>query len=331
MAYIEADGIPWHGEGAIMPEGLAYEEAAKIAGLTWTTHTEKMVTVSGHPVPNRLAVVRDGDDLPIGAERVLGDVTGRYVTVPPLEVLDFGNGIVADGLADWRTLGSLRGGKVIWGLMKMRDDWKVLDDIHETYIAITAGYDGGLSICATPTSVRIVCANTHRMVFGERGDTAAIRIRHSRSVREKMAEAQKMMHLTTQQQRNYAAWLETIAAEKVEAAAVNDLLVEMFGSPEDSETNRIARGLERTLETFRTDYLMPEVMRGGETAYSVLQALTGYADHGFRYNGKGTNEAVKDQRKTEARFESNVINGRSLTFKAKATNLVGLLTGTVAA
>jgi phage/plasmid-like protein (TIGR03299 family) len=319
MAYSAKTGVPWHGLGVALSDGVGTEEMISAAGLRWTTRTVELRTVEGDAVPNRRAVVRDGD-IPVGAARVLGVVSDGYVPVPNEEILSFVDGLVADGVVSWDTAGSLKGGRVVWGLARMNEDWRVGDDVHKTYIAVTAGHDGGLAIAAMPTDVRVVCANTHRLAFGANADNATIRVRHSGNVGDKMKEAQRVMRITTESQRRYMDWQQQLHAATVESRAVQELIVEMFGDPEEAETVRVLNRIESTTETFKSKYLALEVARGGATAYSVLNALTGYADHAFRYIGE-------DARKAETRFASTVIGGRATAFKERASVLVSQLAG----
>lgn len=322
--YNKQTGVPWHGLGTMVEEALPTAEAAVVAGVDFQTHTEEIQTVSGYPVPGRLAVVREGD-LPIGAKRVLGDVSKNYVDVPPQEVLDFADGLIADGRARWDTLMALKGGEIICGVLKLESEWTVLDDLHYTYMAIQAGYNGAISIGATPTSVRVVCDNTRRLAFGNGEGSGIVRIRHTRNVREKMMEAQNLLHVTTEQERNYKLWLEQIAAEEVESTAMNQMLMEIFGDPDKAETPRIGNAIKARTNGFKAEFLAKEVMFHGQTGYSVFQALTGYADHGLRYNGKSGQDA--EHGKAEARYLSTIVGGRSTALKNKAVEMVSFLTG----
>lgn len=319
IAYNKGTGMPWHKLG-VSVEGAQTSEAMIVAaGLDWTTRTVEITTVEADEIPFKRAVVRDGN-VPDGATRVLGVVGPEYTPVSNGELFAFLDGLVSDGLMRYDTAGSLKGGRVVWMLGVMGDDWRIGDDVHKTYIAGTAGHDGGLAIAAQPTAVRIVCANTHRMVFGNDAHNAMIHIRHTANVREQMKEAQRLYHITTESERRYRDWLESVQRESVESAAVNDLLIDMFGDPDKAETLRIAKSINTAVETFKGRYLVPEIARGGRNGYSLLNALTGYADHALRYQGDATKQA-------ESQFASTVIRGRAVAFKDKASALVSQLVG----
>lgn len=320
LAYAKLTGIPWHGLGEPMEEGLSTAEVIARSGLGWTVHVEELTTSAGYAVPENRAVVRDGD-FPIGAQRVLGVVGNEYYPVNNIEGFSFLEGLVEDGTLAWESAMSLRGGKVVCMVARMAEDWTIGDgDIHKTYIAVTMGHDGGLSIAAMPTDVRIICMNTHRMAFGAKAKKAMVKVRHTRNVAANMAEAQKLMRVTTESQRQYRVWLEALHGTPIENAGMNALLLEMFGDPSKAETTRVANNIQESLNMFRAKFLATEVGRQGATGYSLLQALTGYADHAFRFNGEG-------QKKLETRFSSSMIGGRGIIFKDAAAIKVGELTG----
>ena len=168
MAY--ANAVPWHGLGERVDQTVTVEEMQKAAGLDWTLDAYPLTigarTPEGQEMPdfsdhnigrevNRVAHVRSTDG------KVMTVSDPRWKAVQPAEVLGFMRDYVQAGAATLETAGSLRGGKVVWGLARLNHDFEVRPgDRVNGYLLFTTPNEVGKATTIRTTTVRVVCANT---------------------------------------------------------------------------------------------------------------------------------------------------------------------------
>lgn len=307
MFYLRADGAPWHGLGTAVEEAPDSAAAIQLAGLDWTVRT--VPAVAPHPLgpalpgePPRPLYVTSPDLVAIQREDngfILGHATDRYEPVQNREAFEWADGLLADDVLRYSTAGSLRHGRTVWLLAQFNEGFEIAGEQWQRYLALTTDHSGSGSLAATLTSVRIVCANTLDAAFA---GGAKIRLRHTKSIHDRLAEAQRVMQITTGQQRRMQSMLAQAAVTAVRSGLVDDVVRDIFGEPAD-RSGRAKAGAER----FRS-IVGAEFVRNGQTAYSLVNGITGYADH--VRSGDGT----KDQARNERRFEAVTFGGGS-TFK----------------
>ena len=160
MAY--SGQVPWHGLGARVDEDVTAQEMLAAAGLDWKVELLPLqfTTPKGNSVdvPDRFALVRNTDN------RVL-TLTGKsWHPLQNAEAIGFMKKYVETGGAKLETAGSLRSGKVIWGLAKLDHSFSVTKgDKVEGYLLFTSPHEVGKAITIRTTTVRVVCANTMAM------------------------------------------------------------------------------------------------------------------------------------------------------------------------
>jgi phage/plasmid-like protein (TIGR03299 family) len=160
MAY--ANQVPWHGLGARVDQDVTVPAMLKAAGLDWPVELLplKATRTDGVDitVKDRFALVRETDN------RVL-TITGKsWHPLQNADCLGFMKDYVEAGGATLETAGSLRDGKIIWGLAKLKHSFEARKgDKVEGYLLITSPHEVGKAITIRTTTVRVVCANTMAM------------------------------------------------------------------------------------------------------------------------------------------------------------------------
>lgn len=157
--------VPWHGLGAKVTKDLSYKEMAIAAGLDWTVslravHYKGVDGKKQFPMRDRFVLARDSDDAPLS---VAG---GRYKPTQNMEALRFFDRFVSAGKATMETAGSLRGGKLVWGLAKLGSDFTMPGgDKVNGYLLIASPHEVGKALIACTTAIRVVCKNTMRLAM----------------------------------------------------------------------------------------------------------------------------------------------------------------------
>lgn len=92
----------------------------------------------------------------------------------------------------FETAGSVRGGDLVWALVRLDEPAYVPDDDSPTYpfAALLNAHDGSAACRLTSTSIRIVCWNTWKMAEAEDERNAhAVVLRHSGNVEARLDDA----------------------------------------------------------------------------------------------------------------------------------------------
>lgn len=320
MAYAKERGVPWHGLGTAVDNAMTSKELIIKAGLNTT-----VVKVPMYINLKDANIMRDADggymqDLEVfatvreGDGKILGRVTPNYEVFQNWEHTDFLDNLVQDGRLVYETAGSLFGGKRIWVLARLAEDMEVgVGDYVETYqqyMLMTSGHDGEHAIRITPTNVRVVCNNTLSAALTKRG-THFFSIKHNRNMRAKLADASAALQITTAASRRLAEYLERAAKHELNDLAVGAVKVDLFGEVTEADATYQRKAFDKIHEE--------EVALNGPNAYSMVQAITGFADHALRYNvgrGQKGTEAGKASR-AERKLIGTVIGGRGVAFKSK--------------
>ena len=152
---------PWHGLGTIVAEAPDSSAALELAELNWTVVQKDIATADGGKViPGFKANVRESDD------KVLGIVTDRYKVVQNTEAFAFTDALLGEGVR-YETAGSLQGGRRIWLLAKLPQQYIINGDEITPYLVFMNSHDGSGSIKVAMTPIRVVCSNTLNLALSK--------------------------------------------------------------------------------------------------------------------------------------------------------------------
>jgi phage/plasmid-like protein (TIGR03299 family) len=218
MAWHEGRGVPWHGLGTMIPEGMdSSDEVIRFAGLDHTMVLRqayfhgpggKLAKVS----PPRFAVMRDSD----GA--CVGEVGKSFNVLQNRDAFDGMDAWLQDGRMSYETAGALYGGSRVFILARLGDDFLVGGkDPVSPYVLLLNGHDGTKSLSVKLVTARVVCANTLAVALGERN--TEIQIRHTRTMHERLAKSGEALGLASRRQAEMNAAFERLA----QAAATQEL------------------------------------------------------------------------------------------------------------
>ena len=165
MAY--AGQLPWHGLGTRVSENISVDEMMVESGLDWEVQKVPAYADlngtrihSGHDM-----LVRTSDNT------ALDMVTGNWNPVQNAEAFDFFRDFVEAGDMEMHTAGSLQGGKRVWCLAKVKDDFTIGGkDLVESYLLLTNPHMYGRAVDIRFTPIRVVCNNTLTLSLGQKGD-----------------------------------------------------------------------------------------------------------------------------------------------------------------
>lgn len=155
MAY--AGQTPWHGLGTEVSNDLTPAQMQKKAGLDWTVHeVESYVDFNNTKIPTgQKALVRSTDN------KVLTNVGEGWNPVQNSEAFEFFSEYVLAGDMEMHTAGSLKGGKNVFALAKVKESFTILgEDQVDSYLLFSNPHEYGKAIDVRFTPIRVVCNNT---------------------------------------------------------------------------------------------------------------------------------------------------------------------------
>jgi phage/plasmid-like protein (TIGR03299 family) len=280
----------WHGLGTVVNEEHTTSEVMKIAHLdNWNVRLEDVYLPDDYTASkNAFMVVRNHPE--DGHPDVLAIVGERYKTVQNEELFQFADNIL-DG-ARWETAGSLKNGRVVFGSLALERE-TVLDpngvaDKVNTYLLVNTSHDGSVSVQASITPVRVVCANTLNIAL--RGVKQSFKMRHTQSVDGRVAAAREALGLAHVYMDEFDALAQAMIEAEITKSQFNDIVLKAYPMPEKD-----AKGAVKKWEN-KVDLL--DEIYGGDTngmiagtAWGAYNALTERLDW-FRSARAGNNEGI---------------------------------------
>ena len=193
MAYF--GDTPWHEMGVSINDDEQYnwKVFAEKAGLDWEVELKNIYQkelisfgINYRKIEDKSCVRRMSDS------KILGIVGNKYKPIQNEELFTFFDPFVESGLARYHTAGSLYEGKGVWVLAQIGE----MQDIHNgdmigQFILMNSSHDGSHSLRVTPTTIRVVCANTNGLaISGARNMRTLLNIRHTETAQLRIDQLQ---------------------------------------------------------------------------------------------------------------------------------------------
>jgi phage/plasmid-like protein (TIGR03299 family) len=247
---------PWHGLGkAMIQPPKDVQEALEMGGLDWNVNSVPLfahLSEGLHVQAPSNAIVRDSDN------SILGVVGPNYQPVNNAEAFRFFDPAIENGFVDIETAGSLRAGKRVWMLAKIRDSTHdvVFGDPVSAYFLISNSHDGTLAVRVGFTSIRVVCQNTLSLAHHE-GKGKLIQVRHTKNVKTAL---DKMQEIVDWQRNTFAATVDQF--KFLASVGCNELTLRKYVETvfeKDMETDSSDSEVEGEEENKSLDKLMDKI------------------------------------------------------------------------
>jgi phage/plasmid-like protein (TIGR03299 family) len=315
MAY--AGEAPWHSDETHdrlveLPDAVTSIEMIKAAGLGWKVETHPLFAQVGKrmmPADGHFGVVR------MDTGRVLGAVKGRYQPIQndvPFSMLDE---LVASGDLKYETAGSIWGGSHVWALARLPEVVTIAGDKHFTYLLATTAHDGTQALRILPTVVRVVCNNTLSMaLLSKEARSLTYKVFHvPGSIRQHVPKAREALGISLKSFELFGILGDKLTG--VDGLPLVDKMLERLFPAVDSE--KVPTVTMNQRDKFM-DIANEESNRSGGTltGYDLLNAVTGFADHMRRVQGKD------DDAKGSRRMFNTMINTNPSTWKPRALDIL---------
>lgn len=270
-----ARSVPWLKIGTQVDEAVSAEEAVRLAGLDF----DVAVVQDGYKSPvtgnwkvdkSKRKVVRLDTDTP------LGTVSPTYEHLQYSEAFEFMNEISPEYVA----AGSLKGGRQAFIVVQLPqfETFEALpgEDPHDMYAVLRASHDGTRALEASMLPLRDKCMNMMPLPSFGRDALQRWSIRHTKNMREKMAQAQRVLTNVEGYTREYQ--------ETAELLARIDLDLDQARSVIEASVPDYIKQPDKQVDAIMDVYENSPANGYVGTGWGVLNAVTEYHDH-FRGGG----------------------------------------------
>ena len=270
MAYVGE--VPWHGLGKRVHHDLTPSQMLVEAGLDWEVTKEETFYVSNgeYKKAGIQALVRSDDN------RVLTHVSGGWEPVQNLEAFEFFNEYVMAGDMEMHTAGSLKGGRIVWALAKVKESFDVVTpqgkDTVESYLLFTNPHKFGQSTDVRFTPIRVVCNNTLTMAINTKS-SQMVKASHRKkfdasSVKETLGIANK--YLT-----EYKDIAQFLSGKNYSDDSLKQYFTSVFPKTSGDETES-SRNAERALDVVESQ---PGSQFAAGSWWQAYNTVTYMVDH----------------------------------------------------
>jgi phage/plasmid-like protein (TIGR03299 family) len=304
--YMLARESAWHGLGEIIGRYFTVEELLAAGGGKFTFPVEKHRLVAptlinpytNEPFQNETAIEAYATfRMDTGA--FLASVGADYTVVPHLDGLPLVQQLfplAERGKAYFETAFTLQNGGIFCCSAKLPFDISVGDDKTEMFLSYVTSHTGRYNLLFYLSGERPVCENT--IEIGLSAARGVFRVHHTKNANLKLKDAAKALSALEVDVKSAEEKMNFLNTRKVTAETAETIFNRLFPQTkredgrEDSSTrrNNILADIYKRFELNEMDTFKEQ--RG--TAYSLLQSVTDYVDHGrSSHNGdKGRYESA---------------------------------------
>ena len=282
--YMAVRETPWEGLGYQFDTKSAVSgQLVKEAGLDWEVAAAKMYTEEHGVIGNYHTIYRTDRT---GTDGILGVINKRNpVLVQNTDAFLSFEGMMESGVLDIETASFLGQGENIFGVFKINNAYKMLDDDVDMYFVVYNNHlagDGKVTVFNSP--IRVVCQNQLSQLLHNNNQKMRVAVSFDSGVRAKtMSRLQTYYSNAVLDLQNRA---EALYKQKISREQVEILLDELFPyvNAEDPESIHSKANLrvEMARDSFIADCMGADDLsnyRG--TALQVMNALVDWDGHYF--------------------------------------------------
>ena len=273
MAY--AGELPWHGLGTEVSNELTPLQMMQKAGVDWEVEQQKIVTESGLEINDKVALVRTSDN-------TLLDVTGKdWKPVQNEEAFTFFSEFVAAGDMEMHTAGSLREGRNVWALAKVKESFDVFgEDRVDSYLLFSNPHQYGKAVDVRFTPIRVVCHNT--LTFSlQNASKNSVKVGHRTAFDADTVK--ETLGLASEKFAKYKEMAQFLGSRKVTAESLIQYYNDVFPTTSRKEEKTPVVVYDDMSKAAKMCYDALEVQPGAEFAagtwWQAFNSVTYYTDH----------------------------------------------------
>lgn len=272
-AYRGERDTPWHGLGIRVPADLTPQQMLEAAGLDWEVHTQPIYTeVGGTMIElDRQALVRSSD------EKILDIIGKGWIPMQNQDAFTFFNDFVAAGDMEMDTAGSLKDGRIVWALAKIKESFSLFNGKDEVtgYLHFTNPHSYGQSIDVRFTPIRVVCNNTLTLSLNTRSKSF-VKVNHRRQFNPE--EVKMALGIASEKLATYKESAQFLSSKRFTGESINEYFARIFpvATNKKDSTKKLSKAHSNVLGILDTQ---PGAELGEGTWWQAYNAITYYTDH----------------------------------------------------
>jgi phage/plasmid-like protein (TIGR03299 family) len=301
-SFVSAHTAAWHQLGTVLDGKFTAEQAMEHGHLggwdvrKWPAHAVNPDTGDLIAREGMFDIVRNNPVVP-GRIDVLGSniVSDGYQIIQNEEHAEFLDALVDESDAHFETAGALRGGAQVFLTMALPEHISIggIDPVRN-YIAAMNSHDGSMSFTLMVTPIRVVCANTMNLAFGNKSHVH--RVRHTTNAHKNVRQqARQALDISFKYLEGFQAEAEALLNTEMTLGQFADIIEREFGAGDDSSKAAITRANNRIAEMLDLFEVADTQANIRHTAWAGLNALTEWSDHfsGVRGGDHDSSRAIK--------------------------------------
>lgn len=261
---------PWYGIGTIVQDAPSSAEAIRLAGLDWNVEQKPIHTEGGILINGYKANIRDSD------HSVLGVVSDRCQVVQNDEAFAFTDELLGEGVV-YETAGSLQDGRRTFILARLPQRFIIAGDEITPYFVIMNSHDGGCSIKAAMTPVRVVCQNTLNLAF--RTAKRAWMTKHTSNIMDRIDDARMTLQFAEKYMGELGRGVDGLVNRKLTDKKVMAYMSDFFPVTEDMSAAQKKNNLALLNDMKARYFDAPDLQGVGKNAYRFVNAVSDFATH----------------------------------------------------
>lgn len=281
MTYVTTRDVPWAKLGTKIDHDMSAAEAAELTGMDFEVTLEPAGFLRDgqwHEQQDRFAIVRDdtGD--------FFNFCTSEYAPVQYSEAFDFMDEINPRYVA----AGTMRGGRQAFMVAKLpeRSDLNLMikgqSDPHDFYVILRASHDMSKSIEVAVMTLRSKCMNALTLKSFTANAPQRWSIRHTKSVHEKLSQAQEVMKKSDAYRENFRVTASKLSDIKVADEEAQLLISSVIPKTKSRDTKQIPAIMQSFSGSDTNGF--------PGTGWGLVNAINEYFEHG-RDSARRTDES----------------------------------------
>ena len=203
----------------------------------------------------------------------LGIVGPDYVPLQNEDALQWFQPFLDAGEATLETAGSLKGGRHIWVLAKIRDGNMAVgkQDSVAHYILLSNAHDGSLAVRVGFTPIRVVCNNTLTMAHDSKA-SKLLRVRHTLKLHDNLEHVREIMNVARREFNATVEQYRHLQKRGIDAGGLAKYVRLVFALPDDGGKDLIPN-IVYLFENGRGN------REAGRTYWGAYNAVTEYLNY----------------------------------------------------
>ena len=254
------------------PPDLSPVQMLKKAKLNWTVEAvPSFVEFNDTKIPTgQKSLVRSSDG------KVLSNVGEGWFPVQNEQAFEFFNDFCAAGDMSMDTAGSLKGGKMVWALAKIKKSFELKGgDVVESYLLFSNPHEFGRCIDIRTTNIRVVCNNTLTFALGSNNNTV---VRRNHRTEFNPDEVKLALGVAAEKLESYKQAAQFLSSKRYTGESLKEYFSGVFPVLTTKKESRkdISKSAVRALEVVHTQ---PGAEINPGTWWQAFNAVTYLTNH----------------------------------------------------